>query len=136
MASNFGVVLVTHGELGKSLVDTCALITGDVMNMAHVSVGAADEVEKLRKQITEAIKKVDGEKGCLLLVDMFGGTPSNLSLSFLEEGQTEVVTGVNLPMLTKLFSMDDSLDLRQAAALLKDHGRDHIKVAAEYLSGA
>lgn len=135
MTGKFGVVLITHGELGKSLMDTCALITGEVMNMVHVSVGARDEVEKIREQITKAIKKVDGEKGCLLLVDMFGGTPSNLSLSFLEEGQTEVITGVNLPMLTKLFSMDDSLDLRQAATLLRDYGRDHIKVAAEYLSG-
>ncbi len=135
MAEKFGVVLVTHGDLGQALMETCSLITGQLKNLAYVSVGASDDVDKIRDEIEKAIKEVNGENGCLLLVDMFGGTPSNISLSFLREGRTEVITGVNLPMLTKLYNLDSSLNIRQAAAVLKDYGRDHIKVAAEYLSG-
>lgn len=135
MDKKFGVVLITHGELGRSLVETCSLITGHLINMAHVSVGASDDVDKIRDDIEKAIKDVNAQGGCLLLVDMFGGTPSNISLSFLEEGHIEVVTGVNLPMLTKLYNLDNSLSIRQAAAVLRDYGREHIKVAAEYLSG-
>jgi PTS system mannose-specific IIA component len=135
MAEKFGVVLITHGELGRALMETCSLITGGLKNMVHVSVGASDNVDKIRDEIEKAIKEVNRENGCLLLVDMFGGTPSNISLSFLREGQTEVITGVNLPMLTKLYNLDNSLNIRQAAVVLRDHGRDHIKVAAEYLSG-
>ncbi|MFV1956291.1 MAG: PTS sugar transporter subunit IIA [bacterium] len=135
MAAKFGVVLVTHGDLGQALMETCSLITGRLKNIAYVSVEASNDVDKIRDEIEKAINEVNGENGCLLLVDMFGGTPSNISLSFLREGRTEVVTGVNLPMLTKLYNLDSSLNIRQAAAVLRDYGRDHIKVAAEYLSG-
>ena len=134
MVTKFGTVLVTHGSLGEALVETCLLITREFENITHVAVNASDDVADVRARIREAIDEVDGPGGTILFVDMFGGTPSNISLSFLSEGSIEVVTGVNLPMLTKLANLDDSLDLGEAAAVLRDYGRQHIKVAAEYLS--
>ncbi len=133
MAEKFGVVLITHGELGRALMETCSLITGRLKNMVHVSVGASDNVDKIRDEIEKAIKEVNRENGCLLLVDMFGGTPSNISLSFLREGRTEVVTGVNLPMLLKFFNSQESLDLDELAGILKSYGQQSIALASEYL---
>lgn len=131
----FGVVLVAHGEMGRALVETSALIVGHRKNIASVSVNASDDVEKVRRLIEKAVEKVKGPAGTILLVDMFGGTPSNISLSFLSDEGIEVVTGVNLPMLTKLANLGPDLELADAAAMLRDYGRQHIKVAAEYLSG-
>ncbi len=135
MLNGIGIVVVTHGNLGESLLDTCRMITGSITGITSVSVQSGDNVEETRKRIVGAIKSVKGEKGVILLVDMFGGTPSNLSLSFLGEGSVEVVTGVNLPMLTKLRSLDGETSLREAASALRDYGREHIKVATEYLAG-
>ena len=135
MLNGIGIVVVTHGNLGESLLDTCRMITGSIAGITSVSVQSGDNVEETRKRIVGAIKSVEGEKGVILLVDMFGGTPSNLSLSFLGEGAVEVVTGVNLPMLTKLRSLDRETSLREAASVLRDYGREHIKVATEYLAG-
>jgi len=135
MVGKFGTVLVTHGSLGEALVETCRLITREFENITQVAVNASDDVAAVRARIEKAIEEVNGPGGTILFVDMFGGTPSNISLSFLSEGNVEVVTGVNLPMLTKLSNLDDSLTLGEAAAALRDYGRNHIKVAAEYLSG-
>jgi len=135
MVGKFGTVLVTHGSLGEALVETCRLITREFENITQVAVNASDDVAAVRARIEKAIEEVNGPGGTILFVDMFGGTPSNISLSFLSEGNVEVVTGVNLPMLTKLSNLDDSLTLGEAAAVLRDYGRNHIKVAAEYLSG-
>jgi PTS system mannose-specific IIA component len=135
MKETMGVVVVTHGELGKALVESCRMITGGLRRIVSVSVGTADDGEKVRREIADAVRQVEGEKGTLLLVDMFGGTPSNIGISFLGQKKVEVVTGVNLPMMTKLAHLDPSLDLPAAAAVLRDYGREHIKVAAEYLKG-
>jgi PTS system mannose-specific IIA component len=135
MIRKIGSVLVTHGSLGEALVETCRLITCEYENITHVAVNAPNDVAAVRGKIEKAIHEVSGPGGTILFVDMFGGTPSNISLSFLTEGKIEVVTGVNLPMLTKLANLDPSLDLGEAAAVLRDYGRQHIKVAAEYLSG-
>ena len=135
MVGKFGTVLVTHGSLGEALVETCRLITREFENITQVAVNASDDVAAVRARIEKAIEEVNGPGGTILFVDMFGGTPSNISLSFLSGGNVEVVTGVNLPMLTKLSNLDDSLTLGEAAAVLRDYGRNHIKVAAEYLSG-
>lgn len=135
MTGKFGAVLVTHGSLGEALVETCRLITREFENITHVAVNASDDVAAVRARIENAIAEVKGSGGTILFVDMFGGTPSNISLSFLSEGSVEVVTGVNLPMLTKLANLETSVDLDEAAAMLRDYGRLHIKVAAEYLSG-
>jgi len=135
MKRQIGIVIVTHGSLGEALLSTCGMIIGENGGMiTAISVTAGDDVEETRGRIAEAIKKVNGGKGVILLVDMFGGTPSNISLSFLDTDSIEVVTGVNLPMLTKLNSIGADITLREAASALRDYGREHIKVAAEYLA--
>ncbi|MBN2720142.1 MAG: hypothetical protein JXR72_03460 [Proteobacteria bacterium] len=136
MIKEFGVVVVAHGDLGRSLKETCGMITGDVSRIQSVSIDSSDNVEVVRGKISAAIDEVRGSRGVILLVDMFGGTPSNIALSFLGGEDLEVVTGVNLPMLTKLFSIDPETSLHDAAVLLRDYGREHIKVATEYLTGS
>jgi PTS system mannose-specific IIA component len=133
MDSQIGMVVVTHGNLGEALLDTCSMIIGECSGITSISVQAGDDVEKTRERI--AIKEVMGDKGVILLVDMFGGTPSNISLSFLGSDDIEVVTGVNLPMLTRLRGLGDDVTLHEAASALRDYGREHIKVATEYLEG-
>jgi PTS system mannose-specific IIA component len=135
MEQGFGVVVVTHGNLGESLLDTCRMITGEISGLTSVSIGSTDDVELVRGKISTAIEEVRGPMGVILLVDMFGGTPSNIALSFLTGKDVEVVTGVNLPMLTKLFAFEPEMSLHDAAVLLRDYGREHIKVATEYLTG-
>ncbi|MDF1526186.1 MAG: hypothetical protein RRA15_02035 [bacterium] len=135
MKSQIGIVIVTHGSLGEALLDTCSMITGEAREITSISVQAGDDVEETRGRIAGAIEAVKGDKGVILLVDMFGGTPSNISLSFLGPKDIEVVTGVNLPMLTKLRSLGADLTLREAALALGDYGREYIKVATEYLEG-
>ena len=135
MKSQIGIVIITHGTLGDALLDTCSMITGESEGITSISVQAGDDVSETRDRIGIAIEKVKGEKGVILLVDMFGGTPSNISLSFLGTDDIEVVTGVNLPMLTKLRSLGPDNSLREVASALRDYGREHIKVAAEYLAG-
>jgi PTS system mannose-specific IIA component len=93
-----------------------------------------DRAEEMRAQIDKAIREVDQGKGVLVLVDMFGGTPSNLSLSFLEEGRVEVVTGVNLPMLVKVARQKSGADIHDLAELARDYGRRNISVASDLLS--
>jgi len=97
-----GIVIVTHSQLGDALIDAAEFILGTRPDtMVSVSINLKENVDKLRKKISEAIKEVDRNKGILILTDMFGGTPSNLSYSFLEEGKVEVISGVNLPILIK-----------------------------------
>jgi PTS system mannose-specific IIA component len=135
MKSQIGIVIVTHGRLGEILLDTCTMITGESGSIISISVQAGDDVDETRERIAGAIQEVKGAKGAILLVDMFGGTPSNISLSFLGAEGIEVVTGVNLPMLTKLRSLNADITLRETASALRDYGREHIKVATEYLAG-
>jgi PTS system mannose-specific IIA component len=135
MKNQIGIVIVTHGSLGEALLETCRMITGESGGILSVSVQAGDDVGQTRDRIAKAIDEVKGEKGVILLVDMFGGTPSNISLSFLGTEDIEVVTGVNLPMLTKLRSLGNGNTLHEAASALRDYGREHIKVATEYLAG-
>jgi PTS system mannose-specific IIA component len=133
--NSFGVVVVSHGGLGQSLLETCRMITGEMSGVVSVSIGSSDDVELVRGKISDAIEEVKGPGGTILLVDMFGGTPSNIALSFLTGKDIEVVTGVNLPMLTKLFAFGSEVPLHEAAVILRDYGREHIKVATEYLTG-
>jgi PTS system mannose-specific IIA component len=135
MKNQIGIVIITHGRLGEALLDTCSMITGECGSITSISVQAGDDVGETRDQIASAIKGVKGGRGVILLVDMFGGTPSNISLSFLGTDDIEVVTGVNLPMLTKLRSLGADTTLHEAASVLRDYGREHIKVATEYLAG-
>ena len=130
-----GVVVVTHGQLANELVNAAEMIVGDLPQFAAVSIGWHDEVNDAREEIGQAIERVRGDAGVLLLIDMFGGTPSNLGMTFLQKDRLEVITGVNLPMLLKLASLQTSQDLLAVARAMRDHGRSAIWVASDLLRG-
>ncbi len=128
-----GVVVVTHGQLATELLNATEMIVGDLPQFTAVSIGWHDEVNDAREDIAQAIARVRSDDGVLLLTDMFGGTPSNLGMTFLEDQRVEVITGVNLPMLIKLASLSRSADLRAVAREMRDHGRNSIWVASDLL---
>jgi PTS system mannose-specific IIA component len=130
-----GVVVVTHGQLATELVNAAEMIVGDLPGFVAVSIGWHDDVDVAREEIAQAIERVSGESGVLVLTDMFGGTPSNLGMTFLEADRVEVITGVNLPMLIKLASLAASPDLLAVARQMRDHGRNAISVASDFLRG-
>lgn len=131
-----GIVIVTHSQLGQALIEAAEFITGKKPdNMTAVSININENVDKLRKKIAEGIKAVDQHEGVLILTDMFGGTPSNLSYSFLEEGKIEVISGVNLPILIKADNTRDKEELAQLAANLEIYGRKSISLASSILKG-
>jgi len=130
-----GVVVVTHGQLATELVNAAEMIVGDLPQFTAVSIGWHDDVNDARGDIVQAIERVRGEEGVLILTDMFGGTPSNIGMTFLEKDRIEVITGVNLPMLIKLASLRKSSDLLAVAREMQDHGRGAIWVASDLLRG-
>jgi len=130
-----GVVVITHGQLATELVNAAETIVGDLPRFAAVSIGWHEDVEDARAEIQEAIERVRGPKGVLLLTDMFGGTPSNLGVTLLEPDQVEVITGVNLPMLIKLARLDSPDSLLDIAREMREHGRHAIWVASDLLRG-
>jgi PTS system mannose-specific IIA component len=132
-ASSLGVVVVTHGQLATELLNAAEMIVGDLPRFTAVSIGWHDDVDVARGAIEQAIAKVDTGAGVLLLTDMFGGTPSNLGLTFLDAGRVEVITGVNLPMLIKLAKAPDGRNMRDLASEMCDHGRAAIRVASDFL---
>jgi len=111
------------------------MIVGDLPQFTAVSIGWHDDVNDAKEDIEQAIERVRGEEGVLLLTDMFGGTPSNIGMTFLEKDRLEVITGVNLPMLIKLASLRRSSDLLAVAQEMRDHGRGAIWVASDLLRG-
>jgi PTS system mannose-specific IIA component len=128
-----GVVVVTHGQLATELLNAAEAIVGDLPRFAAVSIGWHDDMDDAREEIRQAVARLQGEGGVLLLTDMFGGTPTNLGLSFVEPDRVEVVTGVNLPMLIKLSSLRSSQDLLAVARELCETGRNAIHVASDLL---
>ena len=130
-----GVVLVTHGQLATELLNAAEMIVGDLPQFTAVSIGWHDDVNDAREDIDKAVERVRGEEGVLLLTDMFGGTPSNLGMTFLEKDRLEVITGVNLPMLIKLASLQKATDLLAVAKEMREHGRNAIWVASDLLRG-
>jgi len=133
LRGSIGVVVVTHGQLATELLNAAEMIVGDLPGFQAVSIGWHDDVTVARAAIAAAIARVDSEAGVLVLTDMFGGTPSNLGLAFLEAGRVEVVTGVNLAMLIHLAKASDEPDLLLRARGLCDHGRAAIRVASDLL---
>ena len=127
--------MVTHGQLAIELVNAAEMIVGDLPQFTAVSIGWHDEMNDARGDIEQAIERVRGNEGVLLLTDMFGGTPSNLGMTFLEADRLEVITGVNLPMLIKLASLRSSQNLLAVAREMRDHGRNAIWVASDLLRG-
>jgi mannose PTS system EIIA component len=129
-----GILIVTHGRLAHELVDTTKTIVGkNVDNMVPISVGWNDDMADIQKTISSAIAKLDQGKGVLILTDMFGGTPSNISLSFLSD-KVEIITGVNLPMLIKIVNVGDRYNLKELAQLIHEQGKKSIYLASEILS--
>lgn len=130
-----GVVVISHGQFATELLNAAEMIVGDLPGFTAVSIGWHDDVTVARDAIERAIAKVDHGRGVLLLTDMFGGTPSNLGLSFLEAGKVEVLTGANLPMLIKLAKVPSSADLVALGREICEHGRVAIRVASDLLRG-
>ncbi len=129
-----GVVLVTHGRLGQEFIGALEHVVGPQENMAAVCIGPDDDMERRRREIVESVAKVDGGRGVVLLTDMFGGTPSNLAISVLDQGRVEVVAGVNLPMLIKLASLRKEESLATVIAEAQRAGRKYINVASQLLA--
>jgi PTS system mannose-specific IIA component len=130
-----GVVVVTHGQLATELVNAAETIVGDLPHFFAVSIGWHENVQDARDEIAAAIDRVRQPGGVLLATDMFGGTPSNLGITFLEQDKIEIVTGVNLPMLIKAASIKEPASLIEIARTLREHGRNAIWVASDLLSG-
>lgn len=131
-----GILIVTHAELGSALIDTLEFILGAPQeNLASISIDIKLDPDTLRKRIKKGIKEVRTDKGVLILTDMFGGTPSNLSYAFLEDGQVEVISGVNLPILMRAVTSREKMDLSTLAATLVTQGKRSISLASDILKG-
>ena len=132
-----GIVIVTHSQLGEALIGAAEFIIGHRPEaIESISIDLSENAEKLRAKIAKGIKKVEGPEGILILTDMFGGTPSNLSYSFLEEGRIEVLSGVNLPILIQAASLrDKDMKLGELAAKLEVFGKKSISLASGILRG-
>ncbi len=131
-----GIVVVTHGRLAEALIEAAEFIIGSRPQFTiAVSIDLSQKAEHLRKKIAEGIKAVNQNDGVLILTDMFGGTPSNLSYSFLEEGQIEVLSGVNLPLLVHAVNHREKMDLPQLAINLEAFGKKSISLASGLLKG-
>ncbi|HEY3052167.1 MAG TPA: hypothetical protein VGK04_02130 [Thermoanaerobaculia bacterium] len=132
-----GALIVTHGNLAHELLNAARQIEADVAGIEAVSLDWNETVDVSRTKIAEALKRVGRERDVIIFTDMFGGTPSNISLSFLEKGHVEVVTGVNLPMVVK-FAMvkQQSGDLATVAHMITEKGSKAIRVASDLLTTA
>jgi PTS system mannose-specific IIA component len=128
-----GVLIVCHCDLAQEFLKTLELIIGPVDRFHAISIDPQQDVESIRSEISSALKKVDSGEGALVLTDMFGGTPSNISLSFLDEKKVEVISGVNLPMLIKLASFREGKNLEELASFIKAYGQKNISIASEIL---
>ena len=127
-----GLLLVAHAGLARELLTAAEMIVGKVEMAEAVGIGADDPVEMIREAIAGAIRQVGGE-GVLIMTDMFGGTPSNMGLSFLDENRVEVMTGVNLPMVIKFAADRGKYGVAELAERLKKCGCEGISVAGDYL---
>jgi len=129
-----GILIVTHGRLAQELLETTKIIVGKSLeHVVPISVGWNDDMADIQKVISSTITKVDQGDGVLILTDMFGGTPSNISLSFLSD-RVEIITGINLPMLIKIMNVGDRYKLKELSHLITEQGKKSIYLASEILS--
>jgi len=128
-----GVVIVTHYGLADEFLQALRLIIPDSPDFFAVSLDPSQSVEEMRERIHAGLKAAEKGDGVLILTDMFGGTPSNMCLSFLEEHRVEVVTGINLPMLIKLATLSEEKPLEELATFIKEYGQRNISVASQLL---
>ena len=129
-----GIIIVTHGNLALELKSSMEHILGIQKNIEIISIKPDDDLDIKKSALEESIKKVTKDSGTIILTDMFGGTPSNLAISFLKIGKIEIISGVNLPMLIKLIGLRDSNDLQKVATESKDSAQKYISIASEILS--
>ena len=128
-----GLLIVTHCNLGKELLNAAEFIVGRIEAADAIAVTATTGSESLRNGIKEKVALLDQGAGVIILTDMFGGTPTNIGLTFLEANRIEVITGVNLPMLIKLARLQASSDLLGAAREIRDTGKSAIWVASDLM---
>jgi len=128
-----GVLIATHLRLGEELLKTAESIKGKLPQADFVSIEQGKSMDEIGKELAAFISKLDSGGGVLILTDIFGGTPSNMSFSFMKERKVEVVTGVNLPMLLKLYDVQSKLELRELACVIKESGKNNIYVAGQFL---
>ena len=129
-----GIIIVTHGNLALELKSSMEHILGIQKNIEIISIKPDDDLDIKKSDLEESIKKVTKDSGTIILTDMFGGTPSNLAISFLKIGKIEIISGVNLPMLVKLIGSRDSNDLQKVARESKESAQKYISIASEILS--
>jgi mannose PTS system EIIA component len=128
-----GIIVVAHFNLAREMVAATELIVGKQEQFTYVDIFPDEDVEQIKGRVIAALKTVNSAKGVIILTDMFGGTPSNISLSFLEEGKVEVVTGVNLPMLIKLVTYRQDKVLTELAEFISNYGKKNIYLATDLL---
>ena len=129
-----GGIIVSHGRLAEELLNALTIILGEAPNIEAISIGWYDDVEDSKKKISQCLKRVDQKNGIIIFTDMFGGTPSNLSFSFLRDNQVEIITGINLPMLIKFVSLQRSNNLKDVAKKVVEQGKKNIHLASALLS--
>ena len=129
-----GVVLVTHGRLAEEFISALEHVVGKQNQMVAICIESDDDMEDCRLKILAATQGVDSGDGVILLTDMFGGTPSNLAISIMEQANVEVVAGINLPMLVKLATSRDGSSLAEVAVCAQEAGRKYINVASTLLA--
>ena len=129
-----GIVVVAHFNLAREMVAATELIVGKQDQFEYVDIFPDEEVDRIKKKLTEAVRDANSGEGVVILTDMFGGTPSNISLSFLEEGKVEVVTGTNLPMLIKLVTYRQGRPLSELASFIASYGKKNIYLATDVLN--
>jgi PTS system mannose-specific IIA component len=128
-----GGIVVSHGKLGEELLNALSIILGEAPNIEAISIGWYDDVDESKKRINQSLKRVNQKSGVVIFTDMFGGTPSNLSYSFLKGNEVEIITGVNLPMLIKFVSLQRSNSLREVARKVVEQGKKNIHLASALL---
>ena len=131
-----GLVLVTHGRLAAEFITAMEHVVGPQQAVEGICIDAEDDMEMRRKEIADAIQRVDQGKGVIILTDLFGGTPSNLAISLMKSGDIEVIAGINLPMLIRLEGARKAMNVRAAVAAAREAGRKYISVASEVLGEA
>jgi len=128
-----GGIIVSHGKLAEELLNALTIILGEIVNMEAISIGWYDDVEESKKKINKSLRRVNKKNGVMIFTDMFGGTPSNLSFSFLKDDKVEIITGVNLPMLIKFVSLQRSNNLKDVAKKVVEQGKKNIHLASALL---
>lgn len=129
-----GGIIVSHGKLAEELKNALTIILGEVVNIEAISIGWYDDVEESKKKINQSLNRVNKKNGVIIFTDMFGGTPSNLSFSFLKDNQVEIITGVNLPMLIKFISLQRKNNLKEVTRKVVEQGKKNIHLASALLN--